>query len=473
MRIFSASMATETNTFAPCPTSLNSFKSRNYFPAGKHPDEPTHFGGPLWAVRMRAKDKDWQVFEGLVAAAQPSGITTRRTYEGIRKQILTDLQVCMPVDIVVLGLHGAMVADGYDDCEGDLLRSIRELVGPQTIIGATLDPHNHMTDAMVTAADCLVVWKEYPHTDVHDRANELLDICLDAHAGRCNPVAALVDCEMIVTVHTTNEPGLSIVKRLKSFEGHDGYGDVPDMGTKVLVYADDDPDKAQQLARQLADEMIAQREALDIDFVEYDAALSIALDETEGPTVIADGADNAGGGAASDSTFILRRMLERKITNAAHGPIWDPVAVQIAFDAGVGATLDLRVGGKIGPMSGDPIDLHCTVKGLIPAMRMTGMAEGTFAECGDSALIHANGIDIVLFSIRMQAMGTDMFTQLGCDLANKHIIVVKSSQHFYAHFSRIAKRVIYAGAPGTVARDLNTLKYHKIKLPKWPLTQAG
>ena len=161
-------------------------------------------------------------------------------------------------------------------------------------------------------------------------------------------------------------------------------------------------------------------------------------------------------------------MIERGITNAALGPIWDPIAVRIAFDAGQGAQLAMRIGGKISPLSGDPLDLQCTVKALFPDMVMTGLANAPVA-LGDCALVVADGIDIVLISLRNQAMGTDMFTQLGCDLASKKIIVVKSSQHFYASFSKVARHVVYVGAPGAVTADLDALPYRKVRRPKWPL----
>jgi len=483
MRVFSASLATETNTFAPMPTGLASFKDRGYFPAGKHPEAMTLFSGPLWAARIRGKERGWTLFEGMVAGAQPSGTTTRHAYETLRDELLADLRAAMPVDMVLLGLHGAMVADGYDDCEGDLLARVRAIVGPKVVVGAELDPHNHLTPEMVANADLLIAFKEYPHTDVLERGLELVDICAAKAEGQAKPVGAVVDCDMIVTIHTSRQPARGFVDRIQSLEGRDGvlsisvshgfaWGDVPGMGTKVLVYTDGDEARAKALARQLADELIAMRDALSVNYPGIDASLDEALAFDGGPVVLADGADNPGGGAASDSTFILRRMVERGISNAALGPMWDPIAVRIAFDAGVGARLALRIGGKISPLSGDPIDLDCTVKALQKDLVMTGLA-GTPTLMGDSALVEAGGIEIVLITLRNQAMGTDLFTQLGCDLAAKKIVVVKSSQHFYASYSKIAKHVIYAGAPGAVTLDLSTLPYRKARLPKWPIGVAA
>ncbi|MBB3181362.1 M81 family metallopeptidase [Variovorax sp. Sphag1AA] len=479
MRVFSASLATETNTFGPMPTGLASFRDRGYFPAGKHPDAMTLFSGPLWAARLRGKEAGWTLIEGMVAAAQPSGITTRHAYESLRDELLRDLKAALPVDVVLLGLHGAMVADGYDDCEGDLLQRVRALVGPDTVIGAELDPHCHLTPEMVKNANMLITFKEYPHTDVLERGLELVDLCVATAQKKISPVAAVVDTGLIVTVHTSREPARGFVQRMQSLEGKDGvlsislahgfsWGDVPGMGTKMLVYTDRNVDQAQALARQLADEVIGMRDALTVNYPAIDVALDEAMAFKGGPVVMADGADNAGGGAASDSTFVLQRMVERGITNAALGPLWDPIAVRIAFDAGEGARLRMRIGGKISPLSGQPLDLDCTVKALKPGMVMTGLA-GTPTPMGDCALIEVAGIEIVLITLRNQAMGTDLFTQLGCDLASKQLIVVKSSQHFYASFSKVGKHVIYVAAPGSVTLDLNTLPYQKIQRPKWPM----
>lgn len=483
MRVFTGSLATETNTFAPLPTALDAFVDRGYFPAGTHPPEMTVFSGPLWAARERGRARGWVVIEGLATGAQPGGVTTRHAYEALRDELLGDLRRALPVDMVVLGLHGAMVADGYADCEGDLLTRVRALVGPGVVIGAELDPHCHLSDDMVAHADILVAYKEYPHTDIRERALELVDLCAAQVAGHIAPVAAVADCGMAVTIRTNQEPARSYVDRLIALEGHDGilsvsvahgfpWGDVPDMGTKLLVYADGDGAAAHRLARRLADELIRMREALAPAYPGPDAAidqaLALAMAPGGAPVVIADAADNPGGGAAGDATFLLHRLRERGIGNVAVGPLWDPIAVRIAFSAGVGARLALRIGGKVSPMSGEPIDLACTVKALVPDMIMTGLS-GAPAALGNAALVEADGIEIVLITRRAQALDTDVFTQLGCRLPEKTLIVVKSAQHFHTAFSRIARHVIYADAPGSVSLDLRSLPYRHIRRPKWPI----
>ncbi len=479
MRVFTGSLATETNTFGPMPTGLDSFKDRGYFPAGQHPPELTLFSAPLWVAREVAAERGWTLIEGMVAGAQPSGTTTRVAYETLRDELLADLKAALPLDLVLLGLHGAMVADGYDDCEGDLLTCVRAIVGPDVVLGAELDPHVNLSRAMVEQADILVAFKEYPHTDIVERARELITLCEARIAGRIHPVHAVADCHMIVPFHTTRDPAKALVQRIQALEGRDGVlsisiahgfslGDVPDMGTKVLVYTDGKPAQADALALQLAHEVIAMREQLAVRYPAIDDALDEALAFDGGPVLLADRSDNPGSGASGDSTFILRRLIERGIGNAALGPLWDPVAVRIAFDAGVGARLMLRIGGKIGPLSGDPLDLDCQIKALKSNLIMTGLA-GAPTPMGDCALVTTEGIDIVLVTLRNQALDTDVFTQLGCELAAYKLIVVKSAQHFHASFSKVAKQVIYVGAPGAATPHVASLPYTKIRRPLWPL----
>lgn len=479
MRVFTACLVTETNTFSPLPTGLASFRDRGYFPAGTYPDHMLFYAGPVWAARQRAKERGWTLSEGMVASAQPAGATTRAAYEELREELLNDLKNAMPVDLVLLGLHGAMVAHGYPDCEGDILARVREIVGPRAVVGVELDPHCHLSDAMIANSDLMICFKEYPHTDVAERAFELVDLCAAQVEGKIKPVPSLVDCEMIVTMHTTRQPVRGFVDQIQKLEGHDGilsisiahgfaWGDNPDMGTKILVYSDADKASGDKLARKLADELIGMRGQLQAHYPGVDAALDQALAVKQGLVVMADSADNPGGGGAGDSTFILRRILDRGIAPVALGPLWDPMAVRIAFDAGVGATLPMRIGGKTGPMSGSPVDAQWEVMAIVHNMQMSSLSGGAIG-LGDCACIRTNGVSVVLTTLRNQALGTDLFTQLGCALGDQRIVVVKSSQHFHAAFAPFASSVIYVSAPGSVPIDLSTLEYKSVRFPKWPL----
>ena len=186
--------------------------------------------------------------------------------------------------------------------------------------------------------------------------------------------------------------------------------------------------------------------------------------------MVADQADNAGGGAPSDSTFVLRALLDRGVTDAALGMIWDPIAVQVAISAGEGAALDLRLGGKMGPMSGDPLDLRVTVSGIIPDMKQYWpQSEGALAiDCGDSVALHCQGIDIIVNSSRGQVFSPGVFSNFGIDPGSKRLLVVKSTQHFYAGFAPIADEIIYMAGPGAIPPRFTEIPYRRVDLHKYP-----
>jgi len=194
VKLFVAGVATESNTFAPMPTGLADYEVFRGWPPA---DRPTGFTQPFLVWRRLAAERGWDAVCSLGASAPPAGTTVRRVYEGFRDEILTDLRRAGPVDAVLLNLHGAMVADGYDDCEGDLLAAVREIVGPRVPVGAELDPHCHVTELMVAEATALVLYKEFPHTDFAERAADLFALVADAAAGRTRPHMSLWDCRMI------------------------------------------------------------------------------------------------------------------------------------------------------------------------------------------------------------------------------------------------------------------------------------
>jgi len=478
MKFFAASLSTETNTFAAAPTGRGSFEEYGIYRGDASVKAPEGGGALLRCLRDAAEADGHTLVESVAAFAQPSGRTVRAVYEELRDQILDDLRAAMPVDVVQLFLHGAMVAEGYDDCEGDLLSRVRAIVGPEVPVGAELDLHCHFTELMRTSADAIVGFKEYPHTDLVPRALELYRILVDTAQGRVRPTMAVFDCRMVGIWHTTKEPMASFVKRMQSFEGQGGvlsvslghgfpWGDVADNGARLWVVTDNDQQAAQKLADQLGREFYDLREATRSHPLGVDAALDQALAIEGGPVVLADIADNAGGGAPADSTFILQRVVDRGIGNAVLGPFWDLGAVQICRDAGVGAVIDLRVGGKCGPVSGWPVDLRVTVRNI--AMDHSQDVFGMRWPLGPSVWVEtAEGVSLLLTSVRSQAYGTDTFTGLGVTLHDKKLVVVKSTQHFHAKFAPLAKAVFYVDTPGAITQDFAHIPFKVRSLNYWP-----
>lgn len=482
MRIFTAILGTETNTFAPLPTGLDEFERLNFTPDGG-PEEVRHpFAMAVRAARERGLRDGHVVIAGRSAFATPGGTTTRRAYETLRDELLADLRAAMPVDCVILGLHGAMIADGFDDAEGDLLARVRDVVGPDITVGAELDPHGHLTKLKVASADVLVFFKEYPHTDILARAEELVELAIATAQKRIWPKMSVADCAMISMYHTSREPMRGFVRRMQSLEGRDGvlsvslvhgfpWGDCPELGTKVLVVTDNQPARGDALARELAGEIIGMRGQFLAHYRLPDDAIDHALTQNTGkPVVIADSADNPGGGAAGDATFMLRRLAERGVASAAIGPLWDAGAVALCFAAGEGATIALRIGGKTSAASGDPFDTRVEVLRCVRGAQMTNVFGGEGrSPLGDAVAVRtADGIEIVLNASRTQALG-DVFTPLGIDWRAKRIVVVKSSQHFYAAYAPSAADVLYVETPGSMTMDWTRLAHAKRPKPLWPL----
>jgi microcystin degradation protein MlrC len=355
------------------------------------------------------------------------------------------------------------------DCEGDILQRVREIVGPATPVGAVLDPHAHLTLAMVEAADILVFMKEYPHTDGHERSEELLRVLLAMLNGSVAPTPAVFDCQWIGIFPTNTEPMRGFVDRLFERERAPGvlsisfvhgfpWGDTPHTGAKVLVYTNRSPDLAADVARRVHSDLWSLRDRLGLPLTSIDDMLHQLREPRTAPLLIADVADNPGGGAPADSTFVLRALRSAGVRNAVLGLLIDPEAVRMCHQVGVGGHVCLRVGGKVSRFSGDPVDLEAEVCGLARSAVMDVLGLAEFA-MGDTAWIHADGIDVALGSIRVQTYAPSAFTHLGIDLAGKTAIAVKSSTHFAAAFNAVSRDVVHVASPGALDFDVAALPF--------------
>jgi microcystin degradation protein MlrC len=479
LRIFTAALATETNTFSPICVDRRAFEASLYAPPGQHPETPTLCSAPITVGRRVCAEKGWELVEGTAAWADPAGLVNRATYEGLRDEVLNQLRAAMPVDAVVLGLHGAMVAAGYEDTEGDILARVREIVGPDILVCAELDPHSHLTARRLNAADFFVYFKEFPHTDFVDRAEDLWRIAVETLEGRLHPVMSVFDCRMIDVFPTSRDPMRSFVDKIMRLETEDadilsisvihGFmaGDVPEMGTKMLVVTNGKKEKGEALARELGLELFSKRGTFIMPQIDEIAAVTRATAATSWPVVIADVWDNPGGGTAGDATVLLQELLDRGVTGAAIGTIWDPMAVQICMAAGEGAEIALRFGAKSAPGTGNPID------GVVQVVKLIENAEMQFGESfapfGDAVHIRLDGIDIILNSTRAQSFDPSLFSVMGIDPMSKKILVIKSTNHFYASFSKIAAEIIYCSAGTPYPNNPAKTPYRRAPKNIWPM----
>ena len=474
MRVFTATLGTETDTTSPIPTGWRAFEDTMLWRPGQHPDQPTEATGPLWACRRRARESGWSVVEGTCAYAMPGGPVPQSVYEALRDEILQQLRQALPVDAVALGLHGAMIADRTDDCEGDLLARVRALVGPEVVVGAELDCHAHLTQRMQDQADVLVFFKEYPHTDYVECGEQLLDLLHRTRAGKVRPVMRSFHCHMIVALPTKREPVSSLLKsireremgRVLSISVIHGFprGDVPEMGAQILVITDDDASLAERTARDFGHRLFNMREQLRSARPALSDTLQEAMASTARPLILVEADDNPGSGAAGDNTEVLRMLLNQGVTNVCAGPLWDPLAVRFCFDAGLGARLQLRVGGKVGPDSGFPLDVQAEVLAL---QRDHHQKVGDFdAPLGDSAAITFSGIELVLTSVRDQAYSPSLFSGLGIDCTKVRFIVLKSAQQFQLGFDVVTETALMLRRP---QRGIESVR--RVQRPIWPLDE--
>ena len=478
MKVFIAALGTETNTFAPMPTAMSGFMERHMGREGSR-KTPHLFTEALHVWRRRAEERGWDVVESIGAFAQPAGTTVQAVWEELRDTVVGDLSAAGGADIVLIQAHGAMISTDCDDCEGDLMGRLRA-IAPGAVLGLALDPHFHLTEQMMDVCDLIVSFKEYPHIDATPRAEELFRLAADTAEGSIRPVMRDFDCHMVGLYMTPKEPVRSFVDSMVAAEGKDGvlsltlvhgfpWGDMPRVGTRMLAIADGDADKAARVAETFGRRFYEARAQMFPRLPGIDEALDRAMARGDGPVVLADMADNAGGGAPADSTFLLRAVMDRRIKNVASAIYWDPILTRICADAGVGATLDVRLGGKMGPMSGDPVDLTVTVRGHATDMNQR-LGEGSMP-MGEAVWLEADGIDLVVNDTRTQCFHPDAFEKLGIRLADRKLVLVKSTNHFYAGFKPVAAEIIHVATPGAISPDMAGIPYTRRAPDWWPLVE--
>lgn len=482
LRVFVSSLATETNTFSPIRIDRKAFEDAFYAAPGKHPDTPTLCSAPFISARKRAAAEGFTLIEGTATWAEPAGLVSRAAYEELRDEILGQLERALPVDVALFGLHGAMMAEGYDDCEGDLLTRARALVGPDPVIGVELDPHCHLTKAMIDASTILVTFKEVPHSDFAERADDMVDLALRTARGEIDPVVTVLDCRAIANFLTSRSPGRELVDDMLAMEKEAGIlslsvvhgfpaADMADVGTKIIAITDGDKDKGRSIAEMLGRRVLGFGSNRMPYMPGPEEAVERAIAAPRGPVILADRWDNPGGGVAGDSTFLIHALLAHPEVSAAAGSLWDPIAVSFCAAAGVGARLELRFGGKAAPSSGQPVDARVEVIGLSDDLVIP--FQDSLVSLGAAAAIRIGTLDVVLASKRAQTFHPDVFRKLGIVPEQKKVVVVKSASHFHTAFAPIAADIIYVNCGGPYPPDPARIPYTKIRRPIQPLDPAS
>ena len=490
MRIAIGGISHETNTFSTIATDLALFERR-----GVHgPDDlvdafagtKTILGGFLDAAAAEGFD----AVPAILAEAAPSGTVTAEALDHLAEQLVAGLRAAGPLDGILLELHGAMVAQNARDGDAEILRRVRAAVGDAPIAIVT-DLHANLSQAMVDLVDVIVGYDTYPHVDMYERAVEAAGLLVRIVRGELRPARALrkppllppllkqcttYDTPMRALVELAHrrerEPGMVSVTVAAGFP----YADVPEAGLGVLAIADGDRARAEAVAEEIADLAWSLRRDFLVRCTPVDEALEIAVAASRdgadgGPVVLADTADNPGAGAACDGTVLLRGLLERGVTDAALGALWDPEAVALCRAAGAGGHLELLLGGKTDDLHGEPLAVRGYVK-LLSDGRFKNrgpMNTGAETRMGQTAVLVCDGVEVVVTSNRVQALDAGLFLSQGIDPARKRVLALKSSVHYRGAFEPLASRVVEVDTPGLSNADLSRYAYRHVRRPIFPL----
>jgi microcystin degradation protein MlrC len=490
-RVLIAQFMHETNTFSKLPTTLEDYRKR-WLVEGeamvpRFKGTKNEVGGYIDSIAKYG----WQPVWGAAANATPSGTLTRETWETIRDMILGATRKAGKLDGICLSLHGAMVTATEDDAEGALLEALRGIVGPDVPIVATLDLHANATERMAKNANALVSYRTYPHIDGYERAVQAAALCHQAMEGKKKPRCLLLQPAMLEGADhgRTTQPGQmrDLLAKADKFETEAGinvvsiqagftWSDIPYTGPSVAVsYEPVAEARARAIAREVMDDVWRRRDETIANTAYRTIADGIAAARAgaskKGPLVLADGTDNPGGGGYNDTTPVLQALLDARIDNVGFGTIFDPATVQQAIKAGVGAEIDVTLGGHTDESMGKPVRAKAVVKMLSDGMFKNDgpMNAGVETDMGPTAVLRIGGIDIVTISNRIQTIDLQVFLSQGIDPTAKSVLVVKSVQHFRAAYGPIAREVVVVDSGGICSPDISRLKFKKLRRPIWPL----
>lgn len=486
-RVALAGFVHESNSFAPTPADLGAFRhGGGYLPLSRGAQIIARARGvnlPICGAVEHGEIAGWAMVPVIYAGALPSAPVTAHAYRAIGDELVEGIAAAhraAPLDGVFLDLHGAMVAEGEDDGEGALLRRLRGALGSDVPVVAALDLHGNITRAMVEAADMLVGFRTYPHVDMREtglRAARQLDRLMTGERD-CKAFAQIDFLIPISWQSTLMEPGRSLYDFAAAQEGRDGVtsaslfmgfpaADFEDCGPSVVAYARTQ-DAADAAGRAIARAVADAEDAFKGEAFTPEEGVRRAMELARGadkPVVIADSQDNPGAGGDSDTTGMLRALIACDAERAAIGLIADREAAARAVAAGVGAEIELTLGGRSG-VRGDTPFTHRFVVECVSDGRFTATGPfylGAQMALGPSACLRSGGVRVVLTSEKTQLADREMFRFVGVRPEEQAVLVVKSSVHFRADFQPYAHAILVCAAPGPMPISPADLPFTRLR----------
>jgi len=482
-RVVIGSMSHETNTFSTVKTKLDDFRPKygeDIFDTLR--GTRSGIGGYLDVLEPMGVE----CIPTISAGATPAGELRNEDYWYIVNYIKDEIRKAGRVDGVLLALHGAMVAEGVPEAEGTLLREVKKVVGDTPVI-VTLDLHGLISKMIIENCNGIFGYDTNPHIDMYERGVEAAETLLAAMKGEIKPIVAFKKLPMVpptINQRTTEGPMVKLLEMAREKEKEPKvlnvclfpafpYADVQRVGSAVVAVTDGDPELAQRVADEVGEKMYSMREEFLKPLISIEDAVSTALSAAEGPVVLADVADNPGGGAPGDGTEILRELLKRGAKNVGLAIIKDPEAVQRAIDVGVKGTLSMEIGAKTDDYHGKPLMVSGTVRTVTDGRFIhKAMAVGVPADVGRTAVIDVDGVEIILTERSHAPNDPEIYRRNGIEPTDKKILVLKSRGHFRAAYEPFSKLVLEVDAPGLTTPNLSWFTYHNIPRPIWPFDKV-
>lgn len=478
-RIAIAGFQHETNCFGVTQAGLHEFEMADSWPSMLHGaqviSETFGMNLPIAGFAKAAAAAGFEVAPTLWCSAEPSAHVTDHAFETICEMLLDRIRDVGDIDGVYLDLHGAMVTESLADGEGELLRRVRDVVGFEVPVVASLDLHANISAEMVDNADYLSVFRTYPHLDMAETGARCVPVLQRLLAGEplykaFQPVPYLIPLH---AQHTGSKPFSEIYQLPERFEQQEilaeialGFtaADFSDTGPSCLAYAAT-AQKAAAAAEEVVHLFVSREADLDCSMLSLEETVSICRERRRKPIVVADVQDNAGAGGTSDTTGLLAALIEGGTKSVLMGLFHDPESAKQAHKAGEGARIKLAVGAKSNLAGHVPVKAEFEVLALGDGLcRYTGkMYGGGVATLGETAALrligHEASIDLVVTSIRNQCLDRAHFTHIGLDPTNYAVICVKSTVHFRADFEPIAGNICSVSSPGAFLCNLKEIPY--------------
>ena len=493
--VFAASVMHETHTFSITPTTLDSFKAYQFLKGAEIPKAMRGTRSEWGAVFDLAEEFGWTMVHPLSAIAQPSGKVTADAFATMLDITTSGLKAAMPVDGVLLPLHGSMVAESHDDAEGEILKRVRALVGREVPIAVSLDLHANATEEMAAFADIITTYRTTPHTDMYEAAERAGRLLQRAMKGEIRPSVSLASRPVLSGLDrgrtiAGHGPMIDMLKMVKQAEAEEagvleigvnaGYAwsDVAFTGPTVLVTGDGQNPAYNNLAERLAEHIWATRGKDTVHLLSMAEAIRIAAEKRpagSGPLLIGDYTDNPGGGGHGDGTNLIRALIDAGIEDVVVGTMADPESAQVGLKAGIGAIVTIDLGGKIDPrFGGTAIRLTGKVAAVSDGiyLRKGKFATGTTGTMGPSFLLDMGRIRIIVATHRTQIDDREQFRIYGVEPEKANVLACKAMNHFRADFEPMSRKLIYVDSGGICSLDYRKFPWTKLRRPIWPLDLA-